>query len=214
MTIETFNNLDKAIFKDVCKNWGCAEHLLANINPNRFFLNCYTASSLKNHLMTRPMQGVAICRVFSSVGKAISKPFRLRDNLVLCMWNVVFILKDKMSQVLFSFKMNAGKNSSPALRPGYLLRCWPLLRNRDRRSRRLPGCGAGLELTGTPQQWDHIARRQGFHSRSWTVLALCVVYYGGMGLLRDTPVSPHIPLNYAIIGYSKLPPKANWFHRS
>ncbi|XP_049423199.1 uncharacterized protein LOC125883096 isoform X3 [Epinephelus fuscoguttatus] len=71
---ETFKGLDKAVFKDLCKSWGCAELVLLRMNQGEQEINCI-AGTFAHHLMTPPKQRSAICRFFSSLGQAISKPF-------------------------------------------------------------------------------------------------------------------------------------------
>ncbi|KAL7400668.1 hypothetical protein ABVT39_015807 [Epinephelus coioides] len=70
----TFERLDKAVFKDLCKSWGCAELVLLRMNRGEQEID-HIASTFKHHLMKPPKQRSAICRLFSSLGQAISKPF-------------------------------------------------------------------------------------------------------------------------------------------
>ncbi|KAL7399940.1 hypothetical protein ABVT39_004017 [Epinephelus coioides] len=70
----TFERLDKAVFKDLCKSWGCAELVLLRMNRGEQEID-HIASTFKHHLMKPPKQQSAICRLFSSLGQAISKPF-------------------------------------------------------------------------------------------------------------------------------------------
>ncbi|KAL7401026.1 hypothetical protein ABVT39_021630 [Epinephelus coioides] len=73
-TLSTFERLDKAVFKDLCKSWGCAELVLLRMNRGEQEID-HIASTFKHHLMKPPKQQSAICRLFSSLGQAISKPF-------------------------------------------------------------------------------------------------------------------------------------------
>ncbi|KAL7399897.1 hypothetical protein ABVT39_003366 [Epinephelus coioides] len=70
----TFERLDKAVFKDLCKSWGCAELVLLRMNRGEQEID-HVASTFKYHLMKPPKQRSAICRLFSCLGQAISKPF-------------------------------------------------------------------------------------------------------------------------------------------
>lgn len=70
----TFKSLDKAVFKDLCEFWGCAELVLLSMNQGEQEID-HIARTFKHHLKTPPKQRSAICRFFSSLGQAISKPF-------------------------------------------------------------------------------------------------------------------------------------------
>ncbi len=71
---KTFNKLDKAIFKDLCKKWGCAEMVLVSMNLEEPAIEKCIASSLKDHLLTPPKQGNAIWRFLCCLCRVSSKP--------------------------------------------------------------------------------------------------------------------------------------------
>ena len=70
----TFKGLDKAVFKDLCKSCGCVELVLLTMIRGEQEIN-YVVSTFKHHLLKPPKQPSAICRLFSSLGQAICKPF-------------------------------------------------------------------------------------------------------------------------------------------
>ncbi len=82
ITPETFKNLDKAIFKDLSKKWGSAESVLVSLCLNEPVIENCVVAAFKRHLMTPPKKRSAIYRFFSSVGKAISQPFRRRAGAI------------------------------------------------------------------------------------------------------------------------------------
>ncbi|TNN54744.1 hypothetical protein EYF80_035027 [Liparis tanakae] len=75
---ETFKKLDKAIFQKLCDKRGSAETLLLSIQSGEPAIGDFIASSVKDHLITPPQKGNAICRFFSSVGRSISKFFNCK----------------------------------------------------------------------------------------------------------------------------------------
>jgi len=72
---ETLKKLDTAIFQKLCDKWGNAATLLLSIQSGEPAIGDCIASSVKDHLITPPKKGNAICRFFSSVGRSISKFF-------------------------------------------------------------------------------------------------------------------------------------------
>nr|XP_033933759.1 uncharacterized protein LOC117441847 [Pseudochaenichthys georgianus] len=76
VTPDTFQTLDKAVYKDLVRIWGSAESVLVMFNmAGSSDENC-VASIIKARLMRQPKKRRAVCKFFHSVGKAISKPFR------------------------------------------------------------------------------------------------------------------------------------------
>ncbi|KAL7401325.1 hypothetical protein ABVT39_026406 [Epinephelus coioides] len=51
----TFERLDKAVFMDLCKSWGCAELVLLRMNRGEQEID-YVASTFKHHLMKPPKE--------------------------------------------------------------------------------------------------------------------------------------------------------------
>ncbi|KAL7400993.1 hypothetical protein ABVT39_021196 [Epinephelus coioides] len=51
----TFERLDKAVFKDLCKSWGCAELVFLRMNRGEQEID-YVASTFKHHLMKPPKE--------------------------------------------------------------------------------------------------------------------------------------------------------------
>ncbi|XP_034747628.1 uncharacterized protein LOC117956605 [Etheostoma cragini] len=66
-TTKTFRNLDKDIFQDVCKKWGCAEEILVSVTLGEQELEDSIACCFKHHLMKSQKTGF-----FASMCKAIS----------------------------------------------------------------------------------------------------------------------------------------------
>ncbi|KAL7395610.1 hypothetical protein ABVT39_020207 [Epinephelus coioides] len=73
ITPETFKSLDKTIFKDLCRFWGCAELVLVSLCQEQPEMD-YAVCTFARHLKTPQRNN--ICRFFSSLGRVISKPFR------------------------------------------------------------------------------------------------------------------------------------------
>lgn len=65
-------DLDKAIFRDLCKVYGCAEMVLSSLYLEDPALEKHIAGIAIYRLTTTPRQGSQICRFFSSVGRTIS----------------------------------------------------------------------------------------------------------------------------------------------
>ena len=74
ITSETFEDLDKAVLKPLVKAWGCATNVLISINLEQPGAEKIITNYLCRHLTARKRS--AISRFFSSLGKALSKPFR------------------------------------------------------------------------------------------------------------------------------------------
>ncbi len=72
ITPKTFKNLDKAVFKDLCKNCGSAESVLVSVCLGEPVIEKLIASSFKQYLMTPPKKHSAIYSFFSSLRKNIS----------------------------------------------------------------------------------------------------------------------------------------------
>ncbi|XP_035859448.1 uncharacterized protein LOC118495494 [Sander lucioperca] len=81
-TQKTFKNLDKAIFQDLCKKWGCADEVLIFMRLEDPALEKCIASSVKDYLTTPPKKCNTICRFFLSVGKAISNICRRKARVM------------------------------------------------------------------------------------------------------------------------------------
>ncbi|KAL7396891.1 hypothetical protein ABVT39_013119 [Epinephelus coioides] len=73
ITPETFKSLDKTIFKDLCRFWGCAELVLVSLCQEQPEMD-YAVCTFTRHLKTP--QRSTICRFFSSLGRVISNSFR------------------------------------------------------------------------------------------------------------------------------------------
>lgn len=65
-------DLDKAIFRDLCKVYGCAEMVLSSLYLEDPALQKHIALIVTHRLTTTPRKGSQICRFFSSVGGTIS----------------------------------------------------------------------------------------------------------------------------------------------
>eukprot|EP00064_Thunnus_orientalis_P025141 superscaffoldBa00011999_g25471 len=74
ITPETFERLDKAVFKDLVKEWACAENVLVLMSLEDPDMEEFLTSSFCRHLVTKKRN--AITRFFSAMGRALSKPFR------------------------------------------------------------------------------------------------------------------------------------------
>ena len=74
ITPDKFEDLDKAVIKPLAKMWGCATHLLISINLQEPQAEKVITNYLYHHLTAKKRS--AISRFFSSLGKALSKPFR------------------------------------------------------------------------------------------------------------------------------------------
>ena len=74
ITPETFEKLDKAVFRDLVKEWGCATTVLVLMTSEDANVEEFLTSSFCRHLMTKKRN--AISRFFSAMGRALSKPFR------------------------------------------------------------------------------------------------------------------------------------------
>ncbi|KAI4818368.1 hypothetical protein KUCAC02_011711 [Chaenocephalus aceratus] len=61
-------DLDKAIFRDLCKVYGCAEMVLSSLYLEDPALEKHIAGIATYRLTTTPRQGSRICRFFSSEG--------------------------------------------------------------------------------------------------------------------------------------------------
>lgn len=77
---KTSKNLDKTIFKELCKKYDCVEMLLESMKSRKPEIEKCIISSLK-HYATQPKRHSTISRFFSSVGKAISNVFRWRNRV-------------------------------------------------------------------------------------------------------------------------------------
>ncbi|KAK1880238.1 Carbohydrate deacetylase [Dissostichus eleginoides] len=65
-------DLDKTIFRELCKVYGCAEMVLSSLYLEDPALEKHIAAIATYRLITTPRQGSQICRFFSSVGRTIS----------------------------------------------------------------------------------------------------------------------------------------------
>ncbi|CAK6965826.1 uncharacterized protein LOC122992034 isoform X3 [Scomber scombrus] len=74
---EKFNNLDKAVFKDLCKDWGNAQAVMTSLSQRDRALERQIATSFKAHLT--PKERSAMDRLFSAVGNAVPNPLRRRN---------------------------------------------------------------------------------------------------------------------------------------
>ena len=68
ITNDTYKHLSKAILKDMCKKWGCAQDVLVSMNLDEPAVDKCIVSFFKEHLM-KPKKQSAIKRVFSSIPK-------------------------------------------------------------------------------------------------------------------------------------------------
>ncbi|XP_026211706.1 uncharacterized protein LOC113159301 [Anabas testudineus] len=75
ITHKTFTKLDKDIFKDLCKGWGCAEQVLVSMFSEEPEIESYIASSFKSYL-TAPRHST-ISRFLSDC-KTITDQFTLK----------------------------------------------------------------------------------------------------------------------------------------
>ncbi|KAF3834741.1 hypothetical protein F7725_027299 [Dissostichus mawsoni] len=76
VTPDTFQTLDKVVYKDLVRIWGCAESVVVTFNMEGSSEENCVASIFKARLMSQPKKRGAVCKFLRSVGKAISKPFR------------------------------------------------------------------------------------------------------------------------------------------
>ncbi|KAL3047866.1 hypothetical protein OYC64_021933 [Pagothenia borchgrevinki] len=76
VTPDTFQTLDKLVYKDLVRIWGCAESVLVIFNMEGSSEENCIVSIFKARLMRQPKKLGAVCKFFRSVGKAICKPFR------------------------------------------------------------------------------------------------------------------------------------------
>ncbi|KAI9520452.1 hypothetical protein NQZ68_017153 [Dissostichus eleginoides] len=76
VTPDTFQTLDKVVYKDLVRIWGCAESVVVTFNMEGSSEENCIASIFKARLMSQPKKRGAVCKFLRSVGKAISKPFR------------------------------------------------------------------------------------------------------------------------------------------
>eukprot|EP00064_Thunnus_orientalis_P017266 superscaffoldBa00003623_g17346 len=74
ITPETFEELDKAVFKHLMKGWGCATNVLVSLTLQGPVSEKIITYQFRHHLMAK--KRCAVSRFFSALGKAISKPFR------------------------------------------------------------------------------------------------------------------------------------------
>lgn len=81
VTPETFKSLAKKIYKDLCKKWDDAHHVLCLLKLQDPDIDKYIVHLLKVHMTSPPKRPNAFCRFFSSLGKALSKPFRRRNKV-------------------------------------------------------------------------------------------------------------------------------------
>ncbi|XP_032399895.1 uncharacterized protein LOC116706935 [Etheostoma spectabile] len=79
-TQKTVKNLDKTIFKDLCKKCGSADKVLISMRLKDPALERCIVYHVKDYLMRPPKKRSTICRFFLSVGKAISTICRRRDT--------------------------------------------------------------------------------------------------------------------------------------
>ncbi|KAK1896636.1 3-ketoacyl-CoA thiolase [Dissostichus eleginoides] len=73
---KTSETLDKVVYKDLVRIWGCAESVVVTFNMEGSSEENCIASIFKARLMSQPKKRGAVCKFLRSVGKAISKPFR------------------------------------------------------------------------------------------------------------------------------------------
>ncbi|KAL3047764.1 hypothetical protein OYC64_021857 [Pagothenia borchgrevinki] len=76
ITPDTFKNIDKVIYKELCKQWDEAARVLVIVNKGEQLADDVVASIFKYHLMNQPKKRGVVCRFFHGVGRAIMKPFR------------------------------------------------------------------------------------------------------------------------------------------
>ncbi|KAK1896460.1 Chaperone protein ClpB2 chloroplastic [Dissostichus eleginoides] len=82
VTQDTFQTLDKVVYKDLVRIWGCAESVLMMFHMEVSSEENCVASIFKARLMCQPKKRGAVCKFFRSVGKAICKPFRRNSEPV------------------------------------------------------------------------------------------------------------------------------------
>ena len=76
ITPETFKNIDKLVYKELCKQWDEAARVLAIVNKGEQLADDIVATIFKYHLMNQPKKRGVVCRFFHGVGRAIMKSFR------------------------------------------------------------------------------------------------------------------------------------------
>ncbi|XP_037635133.1 uncharacterized protein LOC119493771 [Sebastes umbrosus] len=70
---ETWENLEKAIYRDLIKTWGNAMWVLVSLKGGKPALGERIASAVKGHLMAPPRQRSCMCRFFSSMFAAVTR---------------------------------------------------------------------------------------------------------------------------------------------
>ncbi|XP_037624958.1 uncharacterized protein LOC119487941 [Sebastes umbrosus] len=70
---ETWENLEKAIYRDLIKTWGNAMWVLVSLKGGKPALGHRIASAVKGHLMAPPRQRSCMCRFFSSMLTAVTR---------------------------------------------------------------------------------------------------------------------------------------------
>ncbi|XP_037624941.1 uncharacterized protein LOC119487930 [Sebastes umbrosus] len=70
---ETWENLEKTIYRDLIKTWGNATWVLVSLKGGKPALGDHIASAVKGHLMAPPRQRSCMCRFFSSMLTAVTR---------------------------------------------------------------------------------------------------------------------------------------------
>ncbi|KAK5876208.1 hypothetical protein CesoFtcFv8_027202 [Champsocephalus esox] len=76
ITLATFKNIDKVVYKELCKQWDGATRVLVRVNEGEQLADDVVASIFKYHLTNQPKKRGVVGRFFHAVGRAIVKPFR------------------------------------------------------------------------------------------------------------------------------------------
>ncbi|KAK5907596.1 hypothetical protein CesoFtcFv8_005427 [Champsocephalus esox] len=76
ITPATFKNIDKLVYKELCKQWDGAARVLVTVNEGEQLADDVVASIFKYQLMNQPKKRGVVSRFFHGVGRAIMKPFR------------------------------------------------------------------------------------------------------------------------------------------
>nr|XP_033936520.1 uncharacterized protein LOC117445170 [Pseudochaenichthys georgianus] len=76
ITTATFKNIDKLVYKELCKQWDGATTVLVRVNEGDQLADDVVASIFKYHLTNQPKKRGGVSRFFHGVGRAIMKPFR------------------------------------------------------------------------------------------------------------------------------------------
>lgn len=83
ITTKTFERLPKAILRDLRKKWNYTAMVLVALNQGEPSVGNYIAMSFRYHLTTGLRKRSALCKFFSTVGRAICRPFRRRQSTVI-----------------------------------------------------------------------------------------------------------------------------------